>query len=116
LRLDFSALDLLGAPVSGSCNKFSSTRPKFGVGDVVGQDMFDGAEGAPELDRSGLLLIGGGTPVVVEVKSQSVTDPGRRGSRTRLERVARDVLERSSDQTAKAAAYIVAGGRSCGGR
>ena len=48
----------------------------------------------------------------MEVKSQSVTDPGRRGNRARLERVARDVLERSSDQTTRAAAYIVAGGRS----
>ena len=79
----------------------------FGESVVRANVHYDGPEGHGEID----CLIGGGTPVVVEVKSQSVTDPGRRGNRARLERVARDLLERSSDQTAKAAAYIVAGGR-----
>ena len=68
---------------------------------------YDGASGHGEID----CLVGGGTPVVVEVKSQSVTDPGRRGNRARLQRVAKDVLERSSAQTGKASDYILAGGR-----
>jgi hypothetical protein len=86
----------------------SSLADVFGESVVHANMHYDGSEGHGEVD----CLIGGGTPVVVEVKSHSVTDPGRRGNRGRLERVARDVLERSSDQTAKAAAYIVAGGRS----
>jgi hypothetical protein len=56
-------------------------------------------------------LVAGGTPMVIEVKSHSVTDPGRRGSRSRLERVAKDLLERSFDQTRRAAEYISSGGR-----
>jgi hypothetical protein len=68
---------------------------------------YDGDEGHGEID----CLVGGGTPIVIEVKSQLVTDSGRRGHRPRLERVARDILERSTDQMSRARDYINAGGR-----
>ena len=79
----------------------------FGEPRVHANVHYDGINGHGEID----CLVGGGTPIVVEVKSQSVTDPGRRGHRPRLERVARDVLERSTDQTRRASDYISAGGR-----
>ena len=85
----------------------SSLATIFGESAVHANVHYDGASGHGEID----CLVGGGTPVVVEVKSQSVTDSGRRGNRARLQRVARDVLERSSDQTRKASDYIIAGGR-----
>jgi hypothetical protein len=68
---------------------------------------YDGARGHGEID----CLVASGTPAVVEVKSQSVTEPGRRGSRSRLERVTKELLDRSFDQTDKAADYINGGGR-----
>ena len=79
----------------------------FGESLVHANEHYDGDEGHGEID----CLVGGGTPIVVEVKSQSVTEPGRRGHRPRLERVARDVLEQSTDQTSNAADYIDSGGR-----
>jgi hypothetical protein len=85
----------------------SSLATIFGESVAHANVHFDGDSGHGEID----CLVGGGTPIVVEVKSQSVTDPGRRGHRPRLERVARDVLERSTDQTAKASDYIALGGR-----
>ena len=85
----------------------SSLATIFGESTVHASVHYDGASGHGEID----CLVGGGTPVVVEVKSQSVTDSGRRGNRARLERVARDVLERSSAQTGKSCDYIIGGGR-----
>lgn len=85
----------------------SSLATIFGESVVHANMHYDGESGHGEID----CLVGGGTPIVVEVKSHSVTEPGRRGHRARLERVARDVLERSMDQTAKASDYIAAGGR-----
>ncbi len=79
----------------------------FGESVVHANQHYDGAEGHGEID----CLVAGGTPMVVEVKSQSVTDPGRKGSRARLERVSKDLLGRSFDQTRRAAEYIDNGGR-----
>ena len=79
----------------------------FGDSAVHTNVHYDGAGGHGEID----CLVGGGTPVVVEVKSQSVTDSGRRGGRARLERVAKELLERSVDQTGRASDYINNGGR-----
>jgi hypothetical protein len=86
----------------------SSLASIFGNSAVRANVHYDGVSGHGEID----CLVAGGTPVVVEVKSQSVTDPGRRGSRVRLERVAKELLERSFDQTGKASNYINNGGRS----
>jgi hypothetical protein len=86
---------------------YSSLAVIFGDSAVHANVHYDGASGHGEID----CLVGGGTPVVVEVKSQSVTEPGRRGSRVRLERVARELLGRSFDQTGKASDYINGGGR-----
>jgi hypothetical protein len=85
----------------------SSLAAIFGDSAVHANVHYDGANGHGEID----CLVAGGTPVVVEVKSQSVTDPGRRGSRVRLERVAGELLGRSFDQTGKASDYIYGGGR-----
>jgi len=85
----------------------SSLATIFGESVVHANVHYDGDSGHGEID----CLVGGGTPIVVEVKSQSVTGPGRRGNRARLARIARDVLERSTDQTANASDYIAAGGR-----
>jgi hypothetical protein len=85
----------------------SSLATIFGDSPVHANVHYDGASGHGEVD----CLVGRGTPVVVEVKSQSVTDPGRRGNRARLERVTKEILERSSDQTGKASDYIIDGGR-----
>jgi hypothetical protein len=85
----------------------SSLDSIFGDSVVHANVHYDGADGHGEVD----CLVGGGTPVVVEVKSQSVTDPGRRGRRDRLERVVDELLGRSFDQTGKATAYINEGGR-----
>jgi len=79
----------------------------FGESLVHANQHYDGAEGHGEVD----CLVTGGTPVVIEVKSRSVTDQGRRGSRDHLERVAKGLLERSFDQTRRAADYIKNGGR-----
>lgn len=86
---------------------YSSLANIFGDSAVHRNVHYDGADGHGEVD----CLIGGGTPVVVEVKSQSVTEPGRRGNRARLKRVSKEILERSSDQTGRASNYIIAGGR-----
>jgi hypothetical protein len=79
----------------------------FGESGVHANVHYDGTDGHGEID----CLVGGGTPVVVEVKSQSVTASGRRGSRSRLKRVVKELLERSFDQTARASDYINEGGR-----
>ena len=85
----------------------SSLASIFGDSVVHTNVHYDGGGGHGEIDG----LVGGGTPVVVEVKSQSVTEPGRRGSRARLERVAKELLGRSFDQTGRAIDYINEGGR-----
>jgi hypothetical protein len=79
----------------------------FGESVVHANVHYDGADGHGEVD----CLVGGGTPTLIEVKSQLVTEAGRRGARSRLMRVTADILERSNDQTSRAAAYIAAGGR-----
>lgn len=68
---------------------------------------YDGEAGHGEID----CLVSGAVPVVVEVKSQSLTDAGRRGQRRRISRVADDVVAKSFDQTKRAAEYIESGGR-----
>jgi hypothetical protein len=85
----------------------SSLASIFGDSVVHANVHYDGGGGHGEID----CLVGGGTPVVVEVKSQSVTEPGRRGSRARLERIVKELLQRSFDQTARASDYINEGGR-----
>ena len=84
----------------------------FGPNRVHTNQHYDGSEGHGEVD----CLVGGGTPMIVEVKSQSVTERGRRGNRDRLERVADDILERAFDQCRRAADYINNGGREFAGR
>jgi hypothetical protein len=68
---------------------------------------YDSADGHGEID----CLVEGGVPVLVEVKSQSLTELGRRGHRPRLERVADDVVCKSFEQVERSASYLRCDGR-----
>lgn len=79
----------------------------FGRDAVRANQHYDGTEGHGEID----CLVAGGKPLLAEVKSHSLTDLGRRGHRSRLDRVADDVVTKSFDQARRASEYIGGGGR-----
>ena len=75
----------------------------FGEGAVHSNQYYDSSDGPGEID----CLVGGSTPIVVEVKSRALTEQGQRGLHRRLETVAADVVTKSFEQTLRARDYIV---------
>ncbi len=75
---------------------------------VYAGQHYDCSEGHGEID----CLVASSTPVIIEVKSRSLTEQGRRGLLQRIRTVARDVVDKSFDQTRRACTYIMEeGGR-----
>jgi hypothetical protein len=79
----------------------------FGADAVYGGQHYDGNEGHGEVD----CLVCGELSVIVEVKSRSLTERGRRGHQPRVETVISDVIDTSIDQTKRAAEFVRDGGR-----
>lgn len=75
----------------------------FGDKVVESQHYTSVADGPGEIDT----LVCGSWPVITEAKAHGLTPPGRRGAPGRVERVARDVLEESFSQTARAHRYVI---------
>lgn len=85
-----------------------SLQAVFGRQAVFGNQHYNGKKGPGEID----CLVAGATPTVVEVKSHVLTEKGRRGQHSRVERVTSDVIVESFEQTTRAHNHIaLEGGR-----
>ena len=87
----------------------TSLEAMFGKHAVFGNQYYESSNGPGEID----CLVAGSTPIIVEVKSRSLTDQGRRGLRRRVETVAEDVVGKSFQQTRRARDYIIEDGGRC---
>ncbi len=80
----------------------------FSPGAVHASQHYDCPSGSGEID----CLVAAATPLLVEVKSRSLTEQGRTGHRPRIARVADDVVIEAVEQTERATQYILGhGGR-----
>ena len=86
-----------------------SLQAVFGKQAVFGNQHYNGNTVSGEID----CLVSGATPTVVEVKSRMLTEQGRRGLRSRVESVAKDVIVKSFEQTSRARDYITLEGGRC---
>jgi hypothetical protein len=75
----------------------------FGATHTHARQHFVAHAGPGEIDS----LVAGARTVIAEAKSHALTEPGRRGHRPRIERVADDTVESGLTQTARAAHYIL---------
>ncbi len=82
-------------------------QPVFGATVVHRGQHFVSTLGAGEID----CLVSGSRAWCIEAKSQSLTEPARRGHRPRIERTTRDVVRRAIEQTERATTYILKDGR-----
>lgn len=82
-------------------------RPIFGADFVHRSQHFESSVGAGEVD----CLVSGARAWCIEGKSQSLTEPARRGHRPRIERITKDVVRAALAQTERAATYILSDGR-----
>ncbi len=83
-----------------------SLKDIFGDQVVHTGQHYDCSEGHGEIDS----LVASSTPVVVEVKSRSLTEQGRKGLINRIRTVVRDVLDKSFEQTQRACTYLMQDG------
>lgn len=85
-----------------------SLQAVFGTQAVFSNQHYNGNSGPGEID----CLVTGAAPTVVEIKSHMLTEQGRRGHHSRVERVTKDVIVKSFEQTSRARNYIaLEGGR-----
>lgn len=82
-------------------------QPVFGADFVHRSQHFQSSIGAGEVD----CLVSGARAWCIEGKSQSLTEPARRGHRPRIERITKDVVRTALAQTERAATYILSDGR-----
>lgn len=82
-------------------------QPVFGADFVHRGQHFNSSIGAGEVD----CLVSGTRAWCIEGKSQSLTEPARRGHRPRIERITKDVVRTALAQTERAATYIMGDGR-----
>lgn len=82
-------------------------QPIFGTDFVHRSQHFNSSVGAGEVD----CLVTGSRAWCIEGKSQSLTEPARRGHRPRIERITKDVVRAALAQTERAARYILRDGR-----
>ena len=81
----------------------TSLQTVFGQQRVLSNQHYDSREGPGEIDS----LVTGFIPIIVEVKSRTLTEQGRRGYRRRVKTVAQDVVSKSFQQTGRVRNYIL---------
>lgn len=81
----------------------TSLQAVFGQQKVLSNQHYDSTDGPGEVDG----LVTGFIPIIVEVKSRTLTEQGRRGYRRRVKTVARDVVSKAFGQTGRARNYIL---------
>ena len=81
----------------------------FGKPAVFAQQHYDTNDGHGAVD----CLVASSTPVIVEVKSATLTEQGRRGLPLRIKTVARKGVGKAFKQTRRARSYIVEEGGRC---
>lgn len=80
----------------------AALRSSFPPESVLENQHFSATERPGEVD----VLVRASTPLIVEAKAHRLTESGRRGAPTRVERVAGEMLEKALTQTGLAGTYI----------
>jgi len=81
----------------------SELKKVFGDKAVLSNQHYDSSRGHGEID----CIVLGNIPILVEVKSNTLSEKGRSGDQSRIGRVIKKVITKPFDQTSRACSYVL---------